>query len=220
MNRCASGQRGAALITALCLVLVVLMIGLSAARAAFSAAKSSRYERDRLVAFAAAEAALADAQHDIEGPARAAMFDPANGAFAEGCGGPGSAHGLCQPAGKHAYPAWQAANLTDPHISAAYGEFTGARMATDAPGQPLQLPRYVIELLPAGRPATPGTLLRITAAGFGSHARTLVVLQALYHKAPAAPLEGKAGESASLPPGRAGWREIAHWAELHEAAHH
>ncbi len=51
-------QRGAALVTALVIMLALMVVGVSAARTALHAEKSARGERDRTIAFQAAEAAL------------------------------------------------------------------------------------------------------------------------------------------------------------------
>ena len=55
-------EGGAALLIALVLLLAVLIVGVSAARTALDTEKSARNMRDRLIAFQAAEAALADAE--------------------------------------------------------------------------------------------------------------------------------------------------------------
>jgi type IV pilus assembly protein PilX len=73
---------------------------------------------------------------------------------------------------------------------------------------PARLPVYLIERLGAG----PGTVYRITAAGFGSRAATVVVLQAWYRRS--------AAGGGAPPAGRIGWREIANWPELHALAAH
>ena len=65
-------ERGATLVTMLFLMLALLMMSLSGTRAALAGARSARHERDRQVAHAAAEAALVDAERDIEGAAGAA----------------------------------------------------------------------------------------------------------------------------------------------------
>jgi type IV pilus assembly protein PilX len=195
------------------LVVIVLMIGVSAARAAFSAGKSTGVERDRLVAFGAAEAALLDAVRDIEAGTRSAMFDGSGAPFVEGCGSAGNNHGLCRPALAHEPAAWQAADIEAGEVSAAFGEFTGHRIATSAPGQPFRLPRYVIEPLPSHGALA---LYRITAIGFGARAGTRVVLQAVYHKASATPPLHHG--PAPPPAGRISWRDIANWPELHAAA--
>jgi type IV pilus assembly protein PilX len=88
-------------------------------------------------------------------------------------------------------------------------------MAASVPGQPVRLPRYVIEPLPAHGGVN---LYRITAIGFGTRAGTRVVLQAVYHKPAAGPPSGRG--PAPPPAGRIGWREVANWPELHAAAMH
>ncbi len=88
-------------------------------------------------------------------------------------------------------------------MSVAYGDFTGALMPIGAATLPARVPRYVIDPAPGKHD---GSYYLITTIGFGAHEQTRVVLQALYRKA------------AAQPHGRLGWREIANWQELHEAA--
>jgi Tfp pilus assembly protein PilX len=193
-------QWGAVLLTALFLMLAVLVIGVSAARTALNAEKSARHERDRHIALAAAEAALLDAERDVEGGAdvasvRAALFAPGSSAgFADGCGrGAASVNlGLCLPAPAPAAPAWQALDLADASAGAGsvpYGQFSGAAMPVASGILPARLPRYIIELAPlAGAMPADGAFYRITAIGFGSRDTTRVVLQSYYHKqAPTSP---------------------------------
>jgi Tfp pilus assembly protein PilX len=191
---------GAALVTALCVLVAVMAIGLGAAQAALIAEKAARDERDRHIAFQAAEAGLADAERDIEGGAdpaseRAALFaDGSVLGFAEGCGrGPASVNlGLCLYA--PAAPAWQAAGLSDPDPDAsgaiAYGTFTGATMPSGPGVLPARAPRYIIELMPLARAGEDASgpaanFYRITAIGFGARDSTQVVLQAFYRRAAA-----------------------------------
>lgn len=186
---------GAALLTALFVLVAVLIIGVSAAQAALNAEKSARNERDRHIAFQSAEAGLLDAERDIEGgadpgSARAALFAGGSAlGFAEGCGrGQGNANlGLC--AYVPVAPAWQAAELADADGAATtpYGKFTGAVLPIGGGALPARAPRYVIELMPlvragddAGQRAD--KLYRITAIGFGVRANTQVVLQEFYRK--------------------------------------
>jgi len=200
-------ERGAALVTMLFLMLALLMMSLSATRAALAGAKSARYERDRQVAHAAAEAALLDAERDIDGAAgpaspRTAIFtalDP--DAFAERCTGQAEKAGLCKLAAGASPPAWQAADLAG-EAGVEYGRFTGRALPTGAGTLPAAAPRYLVELLPGAQP-----LFRITALGVGADPATVVVLQSYYRRA-AGGLAGK----------RLGWREIANWPELHRAA--
>ena len=190
------GQRGAALVMSLLIVLALLIIGISAARTALNAERAARAERDRHLAFHAAEAALSDAERDIEGgnepgSARAALFAPGSAmGFDEGCGtGKASNRGLCAHAPAPA--AWQRVALSAPEAEAvdsvAYGSFTGARMPAGQGSLPARLPRYIIELMPFARAgddagARLGNFYRVTAIGFGSRETTRVVLQTFYLK--------------------------------------
>jgi Tfp pilus assembly protein PilX len=182
-------------------LVAVLVVALSAAQAALNAEKSARSERDRHVALQAAEAALADAERDIEAvdtdAARNAMFAPGSAlGFAEGCGRDGASLGLCSMVGPPAIPAWQAAALGAADAVAAgvvpYGRFTGAALPVGAGPLPVRPPRYIIELMPyprAGEDASRAApnFYRITAIGFGANPSTRVVLQSFYRKATEAP---------------------------------
>ncbi len=194
-------ERGAALVFALCVLIAVLLVGVSAAEMALQAEKSARSERDRHLAFQAAEAALLDAEIDIEGgldPAsgRAAMFAPDSAlGFAPGCGhGTASANvGLCLRAPVGVAPVWQSIDFADGGAASAhsvpYGNFTGAILKTGQGSLPAKLPRYIIELMPynymgedAG--AKLSYFYRVTAIGFGARETTQVVLQTFYRKLP------------------------------------
>jgi Tfp pilus assembly protein PilX len=208
---------GVALVTALVLMLAVLAMGVAAARAAIHGEHSARFERDRHIALAAAEAALSDAERDIEGgtvpgSARAALFAAGPAGFAKGCGRGADDLGLCQAEADGATPAWQVADLAGP-VAVAYGGFTGAQFATGEGTLPARAPRYIIEFIPmAGAPPGSGSFYRITAIGFGTREATRVVLQSFYRKA------ASTAPATALPRGRIGWREIANWSELHQAA--
>ncbi len=189
--------RGAALVTALFIMVAVLVVGVAAVRAALDAEKAARNERDRHIALQSAEAALQDAERDIEGGAdpaspRAAQFAPGSAlGFADGCGAQAGVDlGLCLRLPPPAPPAWQSAALAAdaPGRSVPYGSHTGAALPAGAGTLPLRLPRYIIELMPyarAGEDASrrSGNFYRITAIGFGTRAHTVVVLQTFYRKA-------------------------------------
>jgi Tfp pilus assembly protein PilX len=179
-------ERGMVLLFALLLMLVAMIAGLAVARTGFASIAGARYERERMLARAAAETALRDAERDIAGagpPARTAWFG-ANGAssWPNGCGHGAFDRGLCLETNP---PAWQALDLAEEDNPAlvSYGEITGASIALGGL-LPARAPAYLIERLAAG--AQPGALYRITAVGFGARPSTLVVLQALY-RTPAAP---------------------------------
>lgn len=241
MNRAhVPGQaRGAVLLTALVLMLVVLMLAIAAARAAANEEKTARQQRDRAIAFAAAEAALADAEQDIASttgayPGRASLFSVGASGIGKGCGRGTDDLGLCLAETGAAAPAWQAVDLAgDEAVTVAYGKFTGAHMATGGGSLPAREPRYIVEFLsPLHAPAGSGTFFRITAIGFGASEQTQVVLQAFYRKPADAPggaapharddgrgPPGSDGEpEAGLPAGRIGWREVVNWTDLHQAA--
>ena len=237
-------QGGAALVTAMVLMLAVLVVGFSSVRAALADAQSARHERDRQAALRAAEAALLDAERELaDTPATSPRFAALAGAgFVAGCGKTGTEnHGLCTHT---APPAWQAIDLAgaDPAL-VIYGTFSLRDL-----GGVAQQPRYLVELMPFN-PAY-GRFYRITALGFGQRTSTRVVLQSLYRKGPAAgpgsaagpepptpppvaptagapvaaapaiptPAAPAAGTPAALPAQRIGWREVANWPALHAAA--
>ncbi len=188
-RRLQAAQRGVALVTSLFVLLVLTMVALAIARIAFDAERGARADRDRQLAFQAAEAGLADAERDIDGgadpgSARAAMFrDDGVVGFLPGCGRDSVNRGLCAYSAG-ALPAWQ---LVDVGASTPYGSYTGAVLPYGGP-LPLAPPRYVIELLPgarAGEDAGAGRnkLFRITAFGYGARPGTLVVLQSVYRSA-------------------------------------
>jgi type IV pilus assembly protein PilX len=184
----------------LCLLVIILLLGISAAQMALQGEKAARSERDRQIAFQAAEEALVDAQNDIEGlpgaPGRSSLFVPGSAAgFADGCG-EGGALGLCLPAAPDAPALWLSMDLDGPEAGSRavpYGQFTGAVMQTGQGFLPSRRPRYLIELLPfhppgaqaaavAGGLATESYVYRITAMGFGAQDSTQVVLQSYYRK--------------------------------------
>lgn len=202
-------ERGLALVCALMMMLGALILGASVARTAFASMASARLERDRLVARAAAEAALVDAWADIGGgtspsSARAGWLAAGSGGFADGCGHGAQDLGLCLPAPPGEFPVWQRVDLAaaDGAPLVPYGRYTGALLATGAGILPARLPGYLIEKIePATAGAGPppsGLFYRITAIGFGTRAVTRVVLQAVVRKAalPAAGDDGGEGSAA------------------------
>jgi type IV pilus assembly protein PilX len=184
-------QRGAALLVALCVVVVLMLLGASAARNAGDAERASRGDRDRAIAFQAAEAALADAERDIAlqggpGSQRSAMLR--SGIIPQGCGG-GAGHpavGVCGRVDDGKPPAWLTIALADPtdQHGVPYGRFTGHVMPVGAGSLPARLPRYLIEAVSSPLPgedadAGGAAMYRVTAIGFGPGDTTEVVLQSI-----------------------------------------
>jgi type IV pilus assembly protein PilX len=191
-------QGGAALIVSLLILIVVLLLGISAAQNALQSEKASRSDRDRQIAFQAAEAGLMDAERDIEGAlpgaaTRSGLFAPeGTEGFIAGCAA-GIANrylGLCLPNEDPAKPVWQSIDFLDDSPQARsvpYGRFTGQSLPVGLGTLPARLPRYIIELLPdtqAGESAESekAYFYRITAVGFGTRDTTQVALQTFYRK--------------------------------------
>ena len=171
-------QRGASLIVALMFLIVLTILGLVSVRSSTLHERMAGNDRDRSVAFEAAEAALRDAERDVQN-----NITPAN-VFAVGCGA-----GLCLPS-TTAVPVWESVAWTNAD-SRLYGATSGAGAFPIA--DVTQPPRYIIELLPnilqacAGCPqdvgaAGGGTPYRITARGWGRRGTTQVILQSIYVK--------------------------------------
>jgi len=189
---------GAALVVSLLMLVAVLLLGMSASQIALQEEKSSRNDRDRQVALQAAEAALMDAELDIEAspdPAksRSRIFAPDRvEGFTPECGASGSLYaGLCSRHEEGQPPAWLATALADTSSGARsvpYGSFTGQSFQTGAGAMPARPPRYLIELMAynkAGEDASGDGrtyFYRVTAIGFGMRDTTRVVLQTFYRK--------------------------------------
>lgn len=206
-------EGGAALVTAMVLMIAVLIVGFASVRAALADAQSARHERDRHTALRAAEAALADAERELAAtPASSPRFAALAGAgFVDGCGARGTdSHGLCT---RVSPPSWHVIDLaSDDPALVLYGTFSLRDL-----GGVAQQPRYLVELMPCD--AAYGRLYRITALGFGQRMSTRVVLQSLYHKPlPAGPGPPAGGPPLAWPEKRIGWREVANWPALHAAA--
>ncbi len=172
-------QHGASLVIALMFLIVLTILGLVAVRSSILQERMAGNDRDRAIAFEAAEAALRDAEVDILGNLTTAS------PFDVDC-----TDGLCVPA-TIATPNWQQV-AWDNADSRVYGDESGAGAYPVDVAQP---PRYIIELLPdlpagAGnsmnanvRSSTSGgTAYRITARGWGRRDTTQVMLQSVYVK--------------------------------------
>lgn len=198
-------ERGVSLIMVMLVLVVVSLLGVSAVKISILGERSARNDRDYQVAFQAAEAALLDAEIDMNGPGTAprkdAVFTPGNDiAFLSGCGTQGTSKGLCSVniAGK---PAWLTINFAATDAPAVvFGDFTGRPFDFGSVGiKPVQKPRYIIESFPNSevfvnkgssdasksqelkRSQTPKAY-RVTAMGFGTRPDIQVVLQTVFRK--------------------------------------
>ncbi|PRC95052.1 pilus assembly PilX family protein [Solimicrobium silvestre] len=189
-------QRGASLIVSLVMLLVLLMLGISLANIALMGEKAARNDRDRQIAMQAAEAALTDAEMDIENSSRSVIFSPdSSEGFTDLCGKGDSNiyQGLCTYNGDRKTAAWLTADIANTSGTAAsvkYGRFTGKTMPSGAGPFPNKLPRYLIELMmdtAPGQEVKAAYIYRISAVGFGTNSSTQVVVQSFYRKADSVP---------------------------------
>lgn len=193
-------QQGASLVVSLLMLVAVLLLGISTAQIALQGEKSSRNDRDRQIAYQAAEAAVMDAEMDIEKSpdttkSRSALFseNPVLANFAAGCGAGDSNNnlGLCATASPGAQPIWLLVDFTDTGSTTTktvpFGKFTGQILQTGKGSLPSKPPRYIIEAInyrAAGEDASAQStyFYRITAMGFGARETTQAVLQTFYRK--------------------------------------
>ena len=187
-------QRGFSLITTLILLMVVSGLGIAASQMVLMSERTSRFDRDAQIAFQAAEAALVDAEIDIQGPntferQRMDKFEPKSQVnFSAGCG-TDKLRGLCAPAEAGQKPVWYQVDFTEESANdktVQFGDFTGRKFAVGATGiRPEIAPRYIVEVIPNPTPAaSPADVLyRITAMGFGPRKKTQIVLQVVFRKA-------------------------------------
>ncbi len=132
-----------------------MMVGVAAARLALDDERSARHERDRQLAFHAAEAAQRDSLFNL-------------------------GHVVCVPSAPSDAPAWLSDDLSDGPVCLQYGDLSKAVMASGAGAVPARLPGFVVEPMPAQPGAAPTDhYYRITSVGFGSQASTYVVLQSV-----------------------------------------
>lgn len=192
----ARNQQGASLVVSLLMLVVILLLGISAAQIALQEEKTSRNDRDHQIAFQAAEAGLMDAEMDIENSAsansRSNKFSADSAMlFLAGCGSGADnlSQGLCIPAEQGETPVWANIDFRDDTQNARsvpYGLFTGQTFQTQKGSLPAKPPRYIIERMiytGAGTDASsPIPFYRITAIGFGMRDTTQVVLQTFYRK--------------------------------------
>ena len=191
-------SRGVSLIVVLLILVVVSILGVSGIQVAMMGERGTRNDRDQQVAWQGAEAALIDAEFDIEGlPAssttkRNTIFKAKEteiAKFIQDCGTSGQGVGLCalNASGK---PAWLTVDFTTSGAGAPtvqFGTFTGRDFPSGAKGvQPSLPPRYVIELIPDPRNSRTQQqqnrryVYRVTAMGFGPNAETQAVVQMIY----------------------------------------
>ncbi len=187
-------QRGASLMVVLILLVIVSVLGLSAAQIALLGERGTRNDRDKQIAWQAAEAALMDAEFDMRGPGTASRKDifRAGNSFESiaSCSNSGNTRGLCQP-NQTGKPVWLSVDFTTTTSpSAAFGTFTGRTFDAGSSGlKPAKAPRYIIEVLEdkeafneATSEAPKKMVYRVTAMGFGPRVDIQAVTQMVFRK--------------------------------------
>ena len=191
-------ERGSALLITLMLLTICMLLGVTTANMTLMQEKASRNARDRLLAFQAAEAALADALLDLHRQRGRRQAFPAQ----EGECGVQQKAGLCFSDGR---ALWKTPELL--RSTVAYGSFTGRIFPHGAQLLVAEPPRYLIELLQISQvhpPAesTPQWRYRITAIGVGPQRQQRVMLQTIESIQ-------MTDDSVLRPERRLSWREIA-----------
>lgn len=203
-------QQGMALMVVLALLAAAMLLGAASAQLSLFSERGARNERDMQSAFAAAEAALLDAERELQGHStrQALLADPNSWSGDSGCGQSPATIGLCPSTGQ-GRPVWLAIDLSDANQpTTAFGQFT-QRSWSAAQGveQTTIPPRYLIEHLPLHN-ADAAVAYRVTAIGFAPRPQVHTVVQSIY-RVPAAQ------DHASAEPGqRLGWRSISNYQEL------
>ncbi len=200
-------QQGAVLIVALIFLVILTMLGVTAMTGTTMETRMANNARDVGIATHAAEAAIRDAEMDIDGGAVAGQeskrrqppiiaADFGVGAVFATCN-TGIHKGLCLPRADAPYPSYflpqdllsvAGINLSPPPIvgpSVGYGDFTGAAVLKVVSQQP----RYLIEVF-CSIPSRIGSLdsgtgspckyYRITARGYGGNPNSRVTLSEVY----------------------------------------
>ena len=186
----AAPARGMSLLFIMLMMLALALLALGAINSSIVQERMVGNARDRHVALQAAEAALRDAELDLENNLQA------DSGFAAGC-----AAGLCLPPSDSAdnpqsAPLWQTLDWAS---ARAYGSRTGAAALLGPENAALSAqPRYVIERLPtlpppsgesagfgggwSNAPAVHARAYRISVRASGMRSGTVVMLQSLYVK--------------------------------------
>ena len=186
-------QHGVSLVVVLILMSAIFLMAAFGARLTLLGEKSSRNDRDRQIAFQAAEAALGDAEIDLMGPNSAtnsrvcATASKQVSLFTEGCGNTDANRGFCTNSTNQ--PLYKSIDFEETGSSRRYvtlGEYTGGRetgFATDNSALPAQKPKYIIEVISYPRPkGTNETAFLITSLGYGLNKKTQVMLQGVVYK--------------------------------------
>ena len=172
-------QRGAVLVSAMIFLIVLMILGISLVGSTRTDEKMARNARDADVAFAAAEAALRDAELRITG-AYKWPYSPVNlNLFDTSC-----TSGLCDST---TVPLAFQVDLLDFYGSTAPASNAvtiGTATSSPTVANVLDQPKYMIEMvcsnMGSAKESGCGRIFRITAQARGRLANTKIVLQEIY----------------------------------------
>ncbi|SPR97881.1 pilus assembly protein [Cupriavidus taiwanensis] len=172
------------------LLLMVVLIAAATLQMLLSGRQLAVMQRERELAFRAAEAALRDGEAELLAAAASPDTQDRLSLWpAPGRCGSGQQAGLCRPAlaGPPVWQPWLRADTEVDAIGVPLGRFTGAALPADAAVQ--EPPRYVAEILdeaPAGHSAPDfasaldsSPRMRVTAVGFGRNRAVRALLQSV-----------------------------------------
>lgn len=192
-------QQGAILVVALMFLVILTLLGISSMTGTTFEERMAGNTRDYNLALQAAEAAIKDAEYDLNGFVMPSPYTPATVrgtlmgktgfGIAEAAGtcsttaetkGPG----LCLPTAADASP-WASSTLnwTDASTNTTvYGKYTGADNAAINVKGVSQQPRYIITAFQRWTPSDnpPPFFYEMTARGFGANSNTKVTLQTFF----------------------------------------
>lgn len=165
-------QQGVSLVVVLLLLVIISMLGVASMQIAMMGERGARNDRDMQQAWQGAEAALVDAEIDLQGPntatnSRTALIQATPVLPSSGCTTSGTWRGFCsaETAGE-TKPTWLLVDFLDASNTApsvAFGTFTERTFAnaagTNTGTQPALAPRYVIEDLTASDASNPGRMV-------------------------------------------------------------
>jgi type IV pilus assembly protein PilX len=173
-----SRQKGATLFTALIFLIMLSLLGVSAAQMSVLEERMSGNTRNRDLAFQAAEAALEHVEHNLSigDNIRSLIPAPANSTSGT-IAGPGlRAINVCLP---NSADYWNGSGVADcGGTTQQYAwSSTTARTPTHSLNQVASQPQYVVERFP-----NDGTTekYRVTARGVGGDSAAVVILQAMF----------------------------------------
>lgn len=194
----AARQNGLALIFVLVMMTIAMSIAIVAARNTLLTEQSARNDRDRQIAFQAAELALNDAELDIMDPNsdRGCKIGTAKLLPSDNCAATADGRGLCgNDASLGNTPLYKAIDWADTNDATRkyvkYGEFTGREATLPVLTSTYKKPRYIIvqTTMPAIVPFDGGkrqfettSAYRVYALGYGMSDKTQVLLESIVVK--------------------------------------